>query len=307
MKTRRRFLSILAGASLLPAFGAEASTATREWNGVALGAGARIILEHERADSLIAASIAEIARLEAIFSLYQADSELSRLNRNGSLENPGFEMIELLSLCSRLNARTQGMFDPTIQPLWAIYAESYSAGHAPTTAALEQTLTSVGWDGVTFSPAEIRLTRPGQMLTLNGIAQGYIADKVTALLRQNGVSNVLVNTGEISALGTAPDSTPWQISAAGVPGTHLPLQNAAIATSSPLGTVFDTQNSTASNTTGTAGHILNPATGRPGGLWQAVSVVADTAAEADGLSTAFCLMTRAQIMAAKADAKVYLN
>ena len=49
-------------------------------------------------------------------------------------------------------------------------------------------------------------------LTLNGIAQGYIADRVVALLRAEGLSDVLVNTGELRALGGHPDGGGWPVS-----------------------------------------------------------------------------------------------
>ena len=67
-------------------------------------------------------------------------------------------------------------------------------------------------------------------ITLNGIAQGYITDKVTELLASFGISNTLVNMGEYRALGSKnngedlkigirnPDQT-WKIS------QILPMQN----------------------------------------------------------------------------------
>ena len=137
------------------------------------------------------------------------------------------------------------------------------------------------------------------MLTLNGIAQGFIADKVTALFRQNGVSNVLVNTGEIVALGSAPNGNSWQVKLGHEEGQSIPLNGAAVATSAPLGTTFDTA--------GKVGHILDPRTGYPGETWSGVSVVSNSAAEADGLSTAFCLMTRSEIAASKGESQVYLR
>jgi thiamine biosynthesis lipoprotein len=66
------------------------------------------------------------------------------------------------------------------------------------------------------------------------------------------------------------------------------LRDQALASSAPLGTVFDAA--------GTAGHILDPrsgATARP--RFRLVSVTAPSAALADGLSTALCLMDRPQI------------
>ncbi len=283
MTTRRRFLTILAGAAVLPTL----TNAAASWHGIALGANAQIILDHPNADALIAKAVNEISRLESLFSLHQ-DSQLTRLNAAGQLQNPAPEMLELLSICSTINARTGGAFDPTIQPLWALYAERISAGGTPSAAKISAVNT--GWQHVRFSPVEVSFAKPAMALTLNGIAQGFIADKVAALFRAEGIQNVLVNTGEIMALGTAPNGNPWPVTIANTGGQSTPLSNAAMATSAPLGTVFDTAS--------TVGHILDPRTGRPGGQWAQVSVTATSAALADGLSTAYCLMDSAQIQAA---------
>lgn len=299
MTTRRRFLSILAGAATLPVIGARANTNVAQWHGIALGAEAQIILDHPDADQLIASAVAEIRRLENIFSLYQTDSQLTRLNRNGLLQNPAFEMIELMSICSALNARTSGAFDPTVQTLWSTYAQAFAAGNQPDVDSIANAMSVTGWGHVAYSPQRISFDQEGVMLTLNGIAQGFIADKVTELFRHNGVSNVMVNTGEIVALGTAPNGNSWRVKLGNDEGQSIPLNGAAIATSAPLGTTFDAAEK--------VGHILDPRTGYSGGIWSGVSVVSNTAAEADGLSTAFCLMTASEIEASKGESQVYLR
>jgi len=299
MTTRRRALTILAGAAVLPVLGARANAAISQWNGIALGAKAQIILDHPDGDQLIASAVKEIHRLESIFSLYQENSQLSRLNRNGVLHEPAFEMIELLSICSNINARTNGAFDPTVQTLWALYAETISNGASPSEAAISDAMQRTGWKHVTYSGSEVTYDRQGMALTLNGIAQGYIADKVAKLFRDQGVRNVLVNTGEISALGTKPDGSNWHVQLGNADGANLSLSNASIATSAPLGTTFDEE--------GKLGHILDPRTGAPGGRWSQVSVVSKYAAEADGLATGFCLMKNVEIADAKGSSDVYLR
>lgn len=299
MTTRRRMLTILAGAAMIPVLGTPAIARATNWRGIALGAEARIILDHPNADTLIPRAVAEIQRLENIFSLYLPDSQLSRLNQNGVLKNPAFELIELLSTCSILHSKTGGAFDPTIQTLWSLYARQHSLGSAPTKDQIATALADTGWRHITFSADAVAFDRKNMSLTLNGIAQGFIADKITDLFRENGVSNVLVNTGEISALGFATKGSPWLIKLDDNTGTKVPLTNAAIATSAPLGTAFDAE--------GKVGHIIDPRTGLPGGNWSQISVVSHSAAEADGLSTAFCLMNQPDIMAAKGRNTVYLR
>ena len=279
--TRRRFLVIAAGLPLVSAGAGHAATDDLyEWRGVALGADAVIRLAHPQAPDLVAAAVAEIRRLEQVFSLYDAQSALCCLNREGGLSAPPVELLEVLALSGRVHAASDGAFDPTVQPLWQAYAEAWAKGTAPSNEVLKGAQDLVGFDRVSYSEEGIRL-EPGMALTLNGIAQGHIADRVAALLRAAGVQNVLIDAGEIAALGRAPDGGDWPVTIAG--SGPVGLSNRALATSAPLGTVFDPY--------GRVGHILDPRSGLPAApVWRQVSVSASTAAVADALSTASCLL-----------------
>src|SRR5690606_26166917 len=119
-----------AGLGLLP-FGAAASDDEHlvRWHGKALGAPTELILHHpDRAQRqrLVARAATEIARLEAIFSLYRDDSALSTLNRHGALASPPPELVAVLETSHAIWSATEGAFDPTIQPLWLAYANHFS-------------------------------------------------------------------------------------------------------------------------------------------------------------------------------------
>ena len=295
MMQRRRFLTILAGAGTGLALGTGAGAQTARWRGVALGARARIEIDHPESARLLAAARAEIARLEAIFSLYRRDSALVRLNAAGAQDAPAPDLVRLLALAGRVHRATGGAFDPTIQPLWALHAAHAVQGTDPEPTALAEARARVGFDRVSVSPARIAFDRAGMALTLNGIAQGYIADRVAELLAAEGLPGALVQTGEIRAIGRRPDGSAWPVGVsdgAGGVAERIALADRAVATSAPRGTVLDTA--------GRVGHLFDPATGHPGGAWRTVSVTADSAAVADGLSTAFCLMQRPDIDAALA-------
>jgi thiamine biosynthesis lipoprotein len=288
--TRRRFFAISAAAAALPRTAFSAAPAIH-WRGAALGAGASMTLAgvgKTEAAPLIARVLSEIDRLEAIFSLYRSGSSLSRFNRTGRLTSPPPEMLELLTLCGAIHHQTGGAFDPTIQPLWALHAEAAAVGRMPLDADIDMARARTGWAGLRFDTGSIISTRPGMTLTLNGIAQGYIADRISNLLRSEGMAGVLVDMGEIHAIGTRADGTPWRAGIAtpqeGIRSDTVMLADRALATSAPYGTVLDRA--------GRVGHIVDPRTGLPGGLWRQVSVSAPRAAVADGLSTAFCLMPR---------------
>lgn len=288
MITRRRFIAISAALAAMPALPGAAQPAVQIHKGQALGAQAALRIAHPDAAAIAARAFAEIERLEDILSLYRADSALSRLNRDGGLDAPPFELLDCLALAGAVHRGSGGRFDPTVQPLWALWAEAAVQGARPTQARIAATRDSVGWQHVRIEAQRIRL-RPGAALTLNGIGQGYVADRVAALLAAEGLGDILIDTGELHALGGQPDGGDWPVLLEA--GGALGLRDRALASSAPLGTCFDQA--------GRDGHILDPGTGRPvRSHWQAVSVSANTAALADALSTAACMLPDRDAVAA---------
>lgn len=270
---RRRFLQILAAA--VPACAAGPAHAAR-WQGVALGADCAVELEGPGAEAALAALPGRLRDIEGLFSLYDPVSDLARLNTAGRLVAPRPEMRAILALCDDLHRATAGRFDPSVQPLWRALAEGGDTGAARA---------AIGWHRIVLE-GDIRLAA-GQALTLNGIAQGFAADLVRDELARAGFTHALVNLGEFASLGG-----PWQIGVAdpalGLVTTRS-LTGTAIATSSPAATLVGGQS-----------HILDPFGGLP--QWATVSVEADSAALADGLSTALCL---ADLKAAQAIRKTF--
>lgn len=273
MLTRRRFIAI--SAALAPSMALAQKSGLHIETGMALGAKVTLRLEHPDAPQLAALAMTEIRRLEQVFSLYLPDSALVRLNHDGQLREPPFELLECLALAGGVHAASGGRFDPTVQPLWRAEALAREARHPLKDAERDAVRALIDWAAVRLEPEAITL-RPGMALTLNGIAQGYIADRVATLLAGHGLTRALIDTGEMLAL---PDGGwPVQLEA----GRSLNLRHRALATSAPLGMTFGGD--------GTTSHILDPRTARPVvSAWRAVSVSAPSAALADALSTAACL------------------
>ncbi|MFC3166258.1 FAD:protein FMN transferase [Ciceribacter thiooxidans] len=268
---RRRFLLIAAAMTVQNAARAEVTS----WQAEMLGGLVRVDLRGPRGLSrYVAESIGTtIAEIEATASLFKPTSAISHLNTLGHLDNPPAALLELLHLAAYVHEATGGRFDPTVQPLWRALAEGRDT---------TQARAAIGWKQVRVGPS-VRLGER-QAVTFNGIAQGYAADRVRSLLRDAGYAQALVEMGEFAALGgpfnvSVEDPTWGRVAIRRLGGT-------AIATSSP-----------SAMTLGNDFHILGPHGERP--CWSTISVEAESAAIADGLSTAFCLMSADEIRATR--------
>ena len=305
--TRRRLIGITAaagGLALLPVGTlAAAEGHLVSWRGQCMGAVASLQIHHPdqaEAERLIAAALAEVARLERIFSLHRDDSALVRLNRDGMMVAPPPELVALLSDCRRYWTLSGGAFDPTVQPLWTLYRRHFTRPDAdpsgPSAEAFREALEAVGFEHVMASPDRILLRRRGMALTLNGIAQGYITDQIVALLRAGGLDRSLVDMGEPRALGRRPDGRPWQIGIADATEPSrttrvLDVVDGAVATSSAHGFRFDRD--------GRFHHLLDPRSGASPDRYRSVTVAMPTATAADALSTAFSLMPEQDVLRAR--------
>ncbi len=272
MISRRRFIALSAAFAVAP--GLAQAQPVHRWRGTALGATAEISLygPQDWAAGLLNDAQKILGRIDHLFSLHRPASSLARLNANGALIETDRNFHRLLDSADHIHHLSGELFDPTVQPLWRALAK----GDDPDTARR-----LIGWYKVKRSHERIDLAE-GQKLTLNGIAQGFATDLIAEHFERAGCEKTLINIGEFRAVGG-----PWQIGisdpAHGLIGKRT-LSGGAIATSSPGALYFD-----ASNT-----HILNPAKTSPP-YWSTVSVEADNATLADGLSTALCHADRKTI------------
>ena len=195
-----------------------AATPTLRWQRRELvGFGTTLSLEagHEDEATLTAAlddAVAALQRIEQQMSLYRADSALSRLNRDGRLDAPPAELRELLALALDIARRSDGAFDPTVQPLWLAFAGAQAQGRLPTRDEVAAARALVDWRGLRLTHDGVAsLAATGMGVTLNGIAQGYAADRVRAVLQRHGVRHALVDAGEYAMTGRNPNGERWTL------------------------------------------------------------------------------------------------
>jgi thiamine biosynthesis lipoprotein len=250
------------------------------------------VSDTDRARGLTRLCFEEMRRMEGIFSLFEPASAINALNRHGKLESAPRELVAVVRRALELSSITQGSFDITIQPLWkALDAHDFRSGPVPE-STLNSALARVNYRRVAVSGDDgIAFTAPGTEITLNGIAQGYITDRIALLLRENGVERALVNMGEYRALKDHPEGRPWEIGIR-VPGTEdeildtEALEDTALSVSGGYGYVFDPE--------GSMHHLLDPRNGRCQPVVRTVVVTASEAVLADAISTACAVSNDAE-------------
>lgn len=260
------------------------------WSGVLFGADASIDLygmEESTAARLTRECFRRLRALEDLFSLYRADSVVCRLNRDGMIERPPRLFVELLLRAREFSVMTDGAFDVTVQPLWACCREQQERDDPEedgrVAAKFEEALLKVGYGDLYIDFGRVRFGKPGMAITLNGIAQGFVTDQITAFLRREGVQSTLVNMGEYRAIGEHPDGRSWRLGVR-APGSEdevidaVPLRDAALAVSGGHGMAFGGRDG--------RHHLMHPVTGECQPVDRTLAVTASTATEADALSTA---------------------
>ena len=266
-----------------------------------LGFGTTLWLKaaHANADQLDAAldeAVAAIRHIERQMSLFDPHSALSRLNARGTLRQPDRDLLAVLALAGKVSAQSDGTFDVSMQPLWRLWSQASAQGALPSARAVVQARRRVNWRAVEASAAATRLNQPGMALSLNGIAQGYASDRVKAILQARGIAHALIDTGETSLLGYAPDGGNWAfgIENAALASTEtapiLTFDGRAMATSSDAHTTFSADH--------LHHHIMDPRTGYSPTHWSSVTVLADSCALADALTKVFFMLPPERIRAA---------
>jgi FAD:protein FMN transferase len=247
---------------------------------------------------------------DSFLNTYDSTSELSKLNKAGK----GFHRINdslsfianCLLLSKKINVETNGFFDPTIKPLidvWSIYKKEKSI---PDSLEVDSVKSFVGLSKETFKwniefdtlDKTLPLRRIYKsdyraQIDVNAIAQGYSVDVVCEFLNSKGVKDYMVEIGgELRTKGLSYRKEPWKIGVEKPVSKFKPrvligeveLSNLALATSGNLRKAFELEGKTIN-------HSINPKEGYP--VYSnllSVSVLANTAAEADAYATAFMVM-----------------
>ena len=232
-----------------------------------------------------------IHELEALWSRFREDSEISRLN--SAAPRPvrvSPETIELVRRSLEGWRATSGAFDPTI------LGDLVALGYHSSFERLEEESPPPpfprrrgGAAGVVVDQRNQTVRLPeGAAIDPGGIGKGLAADIVAEKMLEAGARGGCVNVGgDLRVAGRPPTPAGWTVGVddpfGGPPLTTLSLQEGAIATSSRLGRTWMRSGVLRH-------HLLEPATGQPASTrLAAVTVVAGRGWWAEVLAKAIFL------------------
>ena len=233
-------------------------------------------------------------KVEKLCSLYDPESELSRINAQAAhapvVCSP--EMWTLLMRSRQAYRESGGNFDISVKPLMDLWGFYRKKERAPSDEEIVQVMKKVGFDKLIFNEKErsILFSVPGMALDMGGIAKGYAADMAAADIVAAGVRSVVVDIG--GNLRMLPEPPPGKnFYTVGIrnpsgkgkilPGLLKVAPGMAVSTSGDYERFVIYQGKR-------YGHIISPVSGRPTAV-SAVTVVASKALDADIFSTVCCL------------------
>jgi FAD:protein FMN transferase len=239
-----------------------------------------------------------LARVEALMSTWDQNSELSRFNRTRTTEPFPIapETYEVFRWALALGKETDMAFDMTVLPIveaWGFGARGDRGAPRPSPATLARLKAATGPGRVALDPGGrwARKNLPEVECDVSGLAPGYAADLIAAALERRGLTNFLIDVGgEIVARGQNAAGLPWQIAVERPDDLTrsiervVPLADMALATSGDYRNYREIDGRRIT-------HVIDPRTAEPiAHRLASVSVIDRHAVRADGLATALMVL-----------------
>ena len=248
--------------------------------------------DRERAGETVLDALDLVDHLEDALSHHRPTSELAELNANAAREPVAVSQTlwDVLERSAWFYHETEGAFDVTTMPLSRLWGFHHRQGRLPKHDEIVSVLEVVGMHHVRMSPDRyVSYDRAGVEIGFASIGKGYAIDQASAVLSAGGLNDFVIHGGysSIRAFGSSPasgDGRGWPIA------LRHPLRPERL-----LGTITLADEALA--TSGLAnqsflhagrryGHLIDPRTGYPASDLLSVTVVADSAADADAWATA---------------------
>jgi len=265
--------------------------------------------ESDEVLAAVQAGYAEVERLEKLLSEWREDSRISEVNRQAGIKPVPVppELYKLVKQAHDISVQSQGAFDVTHAAMAGLWNYKAKNPKVPGTQAIQERVKLVDYRKLELKPEDhsVMLKHKGMRIGLGGIAKGYVMDRVSRVLKEQGYPNHLVIAGgDLYASGTR-GNRKWRIGIRDPKsrGLHavVEVEDEGVATSGNYEKFFY-QDGVRYH------HILDPKTGRPARGTSSLTVIAKSAAEADAYATALFVLggQKALDLAGKKGLEVFL-
>jgi thiamine biosynthesis lipoprotein len=246
------------------------------------------------AEAAIEDVITEFDRLERVMSVWIEDSDIVRTNEAAG-KHPvrvSDEMRQVVTAARQISEWTGGKFDVTFGALSGLWKFDHDQDNVlPDMREVRRRLPLIDYRALQIDAAAgtLFLGREGMSMHLGGIGKGYAIDRGAGILRQRGFQDFMIQTGGDLYVGGLRNSRPWRLAIRDPRGradrvfAELDLTNGTLSTSGDYERFFIEGGRRYH-------HIIDPATGEPARGARSATIVANTAAVADGLSTGVFIM-----------------
>jgi len=243
-----------------------------------------------RGEAAIQSVFAELKRIDAEFSTFKPESEVSRVNAGASkapmvITN---ELYDLIATSIGYSELTHGTFDITYASVGYMY--NYPERIRPTDAQIAAALPAISYRHIHLDPKAhaVFFDVPGVHIDFGGIGKGYAVDRGIAILQAAGFTRARVEAGGDSRVIGDRFGRPWIIGIRDPDDrTHvmvrIPLVNAAFSTSGDYERYFDEGGIRYH-------HILDPKTGRSPHKVRSVTIIGPYATRTDAMTKSVFVM-----------------
>ncbi len=138
----------------------------------------------------IDAAFAEIARVHALMSFHEAESDVSRANRQAHVEPVKIDQRThfVIERAKEMSARSDGAFDVTVAP--ALVAR----GLLPRPQGASEPADNANWCDLELLPGHVSFRKP-LWIDLGGIAKGFAVDAAMQTLAAHAITEAWVDAG----------------------------------------------------------------------------------------------------------------
>jgi FAD:protein FMN transferase len=144
-------------------------------------------------DAAVTAAFEAVARVQGLMSFHEADSDVSRLNREAAFRRVKVDdwTFTVLQAAVEMHRRSNGVFDVAVAPTLQ------SMGLLPASPSDQPALTEPRpFDAIELLAGQtVRFRQAGIRIDLGGIAKGFAVDRAIEALRRFGVPAGVVNAG----------------------------------------------------------------------------------------------------------------